>query len=108
MPRRLISSGSPFEKSWGYSRAVVDGDMIFVSGTTGYDYATMTMPDSVEAQARNQAARRALQFQCRDVRNRARQQQMQPADRAQLVPGGRSLLERDVLRTSRVDRNVQG
>ena len=53
MPRRLISSGSPFEKSWGYSRAVVDGDMIFVSGTTGYDYATMTMPDGVEAQARN-------------------------------------------------------
>ena len=36
--RRLISSGSPFEKAWGYSRAVVDGDMIFVSGTTGYDY----------------------------------------------------------------------
>ena len=51
--RRLISSGSPFEKSWGYSRAIVDGDMIFVSGTTGYDYATMTMPESVEAQARN-------------------------------------------------------
>jgi enamine deaminase RidA (YjgF/YER057c/UK114 family) len=51
--RRLISSGSPFEKSWGYSRAVVDGDMIFVSGTTGYDYATMTMPEGVEAQARN-------------------------------------------------------
>jgi enamine deaminase RidA (YjgF/YER057c/UK114 family) len=51
--RRLISSGSPFEKSWGYSRAVVDGDTIFVSGTTGYDYATMTMPESVEAQARN-------------------------------------------------------
>ena len=51
--RRLISSGSPFEKSWGYSRAVVDGDMIFVSGTTGYDYATMQMPGGVEAQARN-------------------------------------------------------
>ena len=53
MPRRLISSGSPFEESWGYSRAVVDGDMVFVSGTTGYDYAGMTMPDGVEAQARN-------------------------------------------------------
>ena len=52
-PRRLISSGSPFEKSWGYSRAVVDGDMVFVSGTTGYDYATMTMPEGIEAQARN-------------------------------------------------------
>ena len=51
--RRLISSGSPFEKSWGYSRAVVDGDMIFIAGTTGYDYAAMTMPDGVEAQARN-------------------------------------------------------
>jgi enamine deaminase RidA (YjgF/YER057c/UK114 family) len=51
--RRLISSGSPFERSWGYSRAIVDGDMIFVSGTTGYDYATMKMPDSIEAQARN-------------------------------------------------------
>jgi len=51
--RRLISSGSPFEKAWGYSRAVVDGDLIFVSGTTGYDYAAMTMPEGVEAQARN-------------------------------------------------------
>jgi enamine deaminase RidA (YjgF/YER057c/UK114 family) len=52
-PRRLISTGSPFEKSAGYSRAVVDGNWCFVSGTTGYDYATMTMPDSVEEQARN-------------------------------------------------------
>ena len=51
--RRLISSGSPFEKAWGYSRAVVDGDLIFVSGTTGYDYAAMTMPEGVEPQARN-------------------------------------------------------
>lgn len=53
MTRRLISTGSPFEKTAGYSRAVVDGDLVFVSGTTGYDYATMTMPDSVEQQARN-------------------------------------------------------
>src|SRR5262249_56920860 len=53
MPRRLISTGSPFEKTAGYSRAVVDGDFCFVAGTTGYDYATMTMPDAVEAQARN-------------------------------------------------------
>ena len=53
MTRRLISTGSPFEKTAGYSRAVVDGDMCFVSGTTGYDYATMTMPESVEEQARN-------------------------------------------------------
>lgn len=53
MPRRLISTGSPFERTAGYSRAVVDGDWCFVAGTTGYDYATMTMPDSVEEQARN-------------------------------------------------------
>jgi enamine deaminase RidA (YjgF/YER057c/UK114 family) len=51
--RKLISTGSPFEKTAGYSRAVVDGDWCFVAGTTGYDYATMTMPDSVEDQARN-------------------------------------------------------
>ncbi len=51
--RRLISTGSPFEKAAGYSRAVVQGDWCFVAGTTGYDYATMTMPDTVEAQARN-------------------------------------------------------
>jgi enamine deaminase RidA (YjgF/YER057c/UK114 family) len=53
MPRRLISTGAPFEKTAGYSRAVVDGDFCFVAGTTGYDYATMTMPDPVEEQARN-------------------------------------------------------
>ena len=51
--RRLISSGSPFEATAGYSRAVVQGDWCFVSGTTGYDYATMTMPESVEDQTRN-------------------------------------------------------
>ena len=51
--RRLISSGSPFEATVGYSRAVVQGDWCFVAGTTGYDYATMIMPPSVEAQARN-------------------------------------------------------
>ena len=53
MPRRLISTGSPFEKAAGYSRAVVDGDFCFVAGTTGYDYATMQMPDDVAAQTRN-------------------------------------------------------
>ena len=53
MSRRLISTGSPFEKTAGYSRAVVDGDFAFVAGTTGYDYTTMTMPDDVAAQARN-------------------------------------------------------
>lgn len=53
MSRRLISTGSPFEKTAGYSRAVVDGDFAFVSGTTGYDYKTMTMPADITAQARN-------------------------------------------------------
>ncbi|WP_417245355.1 RidA family protein [Celeribacter sp.] len=51
--RKLVSSGSDFEKVMGYSRAVVQGDWCFVSGTTGYDYATMTMPESVADQARN-------------------------------------------------------
>lgn len=51
--RKLISTGSPFEKTAGYSRAVVQGDWCFVAGTTGYDYATMTMPESVEQQTRN-------------------------------------------------------
>ena len=51
MTRRLISSGSTFEKEIGYSRAVVDGDWIFVSGTTGFDYSTMTLRDGVVAQA---------------------------------------------------------
>jgi enamine deaminase RidA (YjgF/YER057c/UK114 family) len=51
MARRLISSGSTFESQVGYSRAVVDGDWIFVSGTTGVDYATMTLADDVVAQA---------------------------------------------------------
>jgi enamine deaminase RidA (YjgF/YER057c/UK114 family) len=51
--RKLISTGSPFEKTAGYSRAVAQGDWCFVSGTTGYDYATMTMPEAVEDQTRN-------------------------------------------------------
>jgi enamine deaminase RidA (YjgF/YER057c/UK114 family) len=51
--RRLISTGSPFETAFGYSRAVIDGDLVFVSGTTGYDYVTMTMPDDAAEQARN-------------------------------------------------------
>lgn len=50
--RRLISSGSPFEKAAGYSRAVCEGEFVFISGTTGYDYATMTIPDDVASQAR--------------------------------------------------------
>ena len=50
MTRRLISSGSTFEKEIGYSRAVVDGDWIFVSGTTGFDYRAMTISDSLAEQ----------------------------------------------------------
>ena len=53
MSRRLISTGSPFEKTAGYSRAVADGDFCFVAGTTGYDYATMKMPADVTSQSRN-------------------------------------------------------
>jgi enamine deaminase RidA (YjgF/YER057c/UK114 family) len=47
MTRQLISSGSQFEHDIGYSRAVVDGEWVFVSGTTGFDYATMTISDSL-------------------------------------------------------------
>ena len=50
MARTLVSSGSSFETDVGYSRAVVDGEWIFVSGTTGFDYATMTIADDVVAQ----------------------------------------------------------
>lgn len=48
-----ISTGSPFEEQIGYSRAVVCDGWVFVAGTTGYDYATMTMPDTIEAQCHN-------------------------------------------------------
>ena len=51
--RKLISTGSPFEATMGYSRAVVQGDWCFVSGVTGYDYETMKMPEGVDQQARN-------------------------------------------------------
>lgn len=51
MTRRLISSGSTFEAEIGYSRAVVDGEWVFVSGTTGFDYSTMTLPEGIVAQA---------------------------------------------------------
>ena len=49
---RRIGTGSPFEDEFAYSRAVVRGDWCFVAGTTGYDYATMTMPDAPLEQAR--------------------------------------------------------
>jgi len=51
MSRKLISSGSSFEEQIGYSRAVVDGDWIFVSGTTGFDYASMSIAASAAEQA---------------------------------------------------------
>ena len=50
--RRLISSGSRFEAEAGYSRAVVDGEWIFVAGTTGFDYAQMTIAEDPAEQAR--------------------------------------------------------
>jgi enamine deaminase RidA (YjgF/YER057c/UK114 family) len=50
MERKLISSGSSFEQEIGYSRAVVQGEWIFVSGTTGFDYSTMTIAEGIEAQ----------------------------------------------------------
>ena len=53
MPVRHISTGSPFEKQIGYSRAVVADGWVFVAGTTGYDSAHMVMPASIEDQCRN-------------------------------------------------------
>ncbi|MCF3933442.1 RidA family protein [Acuticoccus sp. M5D2P5] len=53
MARQLISTGSAMEKQAGYSRAVVCGDFAHVAGTTGYDYATMHMPEDVAEQTRN-------------------------------------------------------
>ena len=50
MTRRFISSGSTFEKEIGYSRAVVDGEWVFVSGTTGFDYGAMTISDDIVQQ----------------------------------------------------------
>jgi len=50
MSRQLISSGSPFEENIGYSRAVADGEWVFVSGTTGFDYAAMTIPENAAEQ----------------------------------------------------------
>ncbi|MEM7499443.1 MAG: RidA family protein [Pseudomonadota bacterium] len=53
MSRRLISTRSPFEEDFAYSRAVVVGDWCFVAGTTGYDYAQMAMPEDAGMQAEN-------------------------------------------------------
>ncbi len=51
MNRKLISSGSEFESKIGYSRAVVDGDYVFVSGTTGFDYESMFISENLVEQA---------------------------------------------------------
>jgi len=72
MTRKLISSGSTFEQQIGYSRAVVAGDWVFVSGTTGFDYATMTISDEVVEQAEQclkniEAALREAGASLRDV-----------------------------------------
>lgn len=72
MNRKLISSGSPFEEQIGYSRAVAAGDWVFVSGTTGFDYAAMTISDSLVEQTeqclRNiEAALRQADASLRDV-----------------------------------------
>lgn len=72
MTRRLISSGSTFEREIGYSRAVVDGEWVFVSGTTGYDYSSMTIPDGIVEQAEQcltniEAALREAGASLRDV-----------------------------------------
>ncbi len=53
MTRKLITTGSPLEEQFAYSRAVAQGDWCFVSGTTGYDYRTMQMPEAAADQARN-------------------------------------------------------
>jgi enamine deaminase RidA (YjgF/YER057c/UK114 family) len=50
MARKLISSGSAFEKTAGYSRAVVDGEWVFVFGTTGFDYGKMAISDELQEQ----------------------------------------------------------
>ena len=72
MARRLISSGSQFERDVGYSRVVVDDDWAFVSGTTGFDYATMTLSPDVAEQPRQaleniSAALREAGFSLEDV-----------------------------------------
>jgi enamine deaminase RidA (YjgF/YER057c/UK114 family) len=90
MSRQLISSGSAFEKVAGYSRAVVDGDWIFVSGTTGFDYAKMSISDDVVEQThqtfRNiEAALKQAGSSLKDV-VRARYIIVNPADWEKVAP----------------------
>ena len=65
MTRRLISGGSGFEAAAGYSRAVIEGDWIFVSGTTGFDYSAGTIADDVASQARQ--AFRTIEWALREA-----------------------------------------
>ena len=64
MSRQLISSGSTFEQEIGYSRAVVDGDWIFVSGTTGFDYSKMTISEDLVEQT-EQCLKNILEALCK-------------------------------------------
>ena len=63
MTRKLISTGSPFEEKFAYSRAVAQGDWCFCAGTTGFDYQTMTMPEDPAEQTRNifETVKRAME-----------------------------------------------
>ena len=88
--RTLISTGSPFEKTMGYSRAVVQGPFCFVSGTTGYDYSKMEMPADVAVQADNalgtiKAALVQAGFELSDV-VRATYYLTNPADADAVIP----------------------
>lgn len=88
--RRLITTGSSFERDFAYSRAVVQGDWCFVSGTTGYDYVAMTMPEGAAAQAETALATigRALReagFSFADV-VRSVIYLVDPADHAAIAP----------------------
>ena len=88
--RRLISSGSPFEAAGGYSRAVVEGEWVFVAGTTGFDYTAMTISEDAGEQTR-QALRnmeRALAEAGASLADvvRARYYVPDPADWARIMP----------------------
>ena len=107
MARRLISSGSQFEKDVGDSRVVVDGEWAFVSGTTGFDYATMTITDDVAEQTRQAleniaAALRDAGFSLADV---VRTMQILPrAEDFRLLAGAARVLRRDPPREHDADR----
>jgi len=101
MTRRLISSGSEFEKKIGYSRAVVDGEWVFVSGTTGFDYAAGTISDDVAEQTRQtlRNIEAGLQ-QCRCLVRKCRPRQLYRRQRRRVAPSlsgsGRGLSQMSV------------